>query len=121
MQALGLGLRDLLISSQITYSYRLLAIFPFNLCVPRLTGFKFNRMKDINEWGIFRRLCHEHALMMNKMTSELSEYGVEQQNPVHFSNATRLEKNDPGLADGVMLIFHMDESMFAPVPQANQV
>ncbi|CAK9035520.1 Catechol O-methyltransferase [Durusdinium trenchii] len=53
-----------------------------------LTGFKFNRMKDINEWGIFRRLCHEHALMMNKMTSELSEYGVEQQNPVHFSNAT---------------------------------
>lgn len=31
------------------------------------TGFKFHRMKDINDWGIFRRLCHEHALMINKI------------------------------------------------------
>ena len=31
------------------------------------TAFKFHRMKDINDWGIFRRLCHEHALMINKI------------------------------------------------------
>ena len=52
------------------------------------TGFKFHRMKDINDWGIFRRLCHEHALMINKMRPELCEYGVEQQNPKHFDSAT---------------------------------
>lgn len=53
-----------------------------------LTGFNFQRMKDINDWGIFRRLCHEHALMTNLMGLELREYGVEQQNPQHFDNAT---------------------------------
>lgn len=30
-----------------------------------LTSFNFQRAKDINDWGIFRRLCHEHALMTN--------------------------------------------------------
>ena len=33
------------------------------------------------------RLCHENALMVNKMQSWLREYGVEKQNPKHFHRA----------------------------------
>ena len=53
-----------------------------------LTDFKlYKKMKDINEWGIFMRLCHEHALMVNKMRPWLREYGVEKQNPMHYDRA----------------------------------
>lgn len=45
--------------------------------------------QDINEWGIFMRLCHENALMVNKMQSWLREYGVEKQNPKHFDRALK--------------------------------
>ena len=53
-----------------------------------LSDFKlYKKMKDINEWGIFMRLCHENALMVNKMRSWLCEYGVEKQNPMHYDRA----------------------------------
>ena len=39
-----------------------------------LSDFKLHKkMKDINEWGIFTRLCHEQALMTNKMRPWLRE------------------------------------------------
>ncbi|CAK9117811.1 unnamed protein product [Durusdinium trenchii] len=53
-----------------------------------LSDFKLHKkMKDINEWGIFTRLCHEQALMTNKMRPWLREYGVEKQDPRHFDRA----------------------------------
>ena len=46
-----------------------------------LTGFNFQRMKDINDWGIFRRLCHEHALMTNLQLVFWSFFSVDPGSP----------------------------------------
>ena len=55
---------------------------------PMVTDFKVVKtMKDINEWGIFLRLCHEHAIMQVKMRSWLADYGIAKQDPAHFDRA----------------------------------
>ena len=55
---------------------------------PMVRDFKVDKiMKDINEWGIFLRLCHEHTIMEVKMRGWLAEYGIPKQDPKHYDRA----------------------------------
>ena len=55
---------------------------------PMVTDFKVDKiMKDINDWGIFLRLCHEHTLMEVKMRRWLADYGIAKQDPKHYDRA----------------------------------
>ena len=55
---------------------------------PIVTDFKvYKTFKDINDWGIFLRLCHEKAIMEIKMRRWLADYGIERQDPKHYDRA----------------------------------
>ena len=55
---------------------------------PIVTDFKvYKTFKDINDWGIFLRLCHEKAIMEMKMRRWLADYGIEKQDPKHYDRA----------------------------------